>query len=140
LLEQLEGGDRYELANWFYDASERPHSPGLLLLYEAPFRLLYVDDCENLHNRLDSFARGLPTDFTRGFFHYRVASWMSSEQSSQLLEGIVSTESIVSVFAKQVVSYRFIEVSDPALRTEAAARARSKGLRVGLPTFVKTTS
>ncbi|MFE0516052.1 WD40 repeat domain-containing protein [Streptomyces sp. NPDC058964] len=31
---------RFELSNWYYDEPAVPHMPGVLLLYETPFRLL----------------------------------------------------------------------------------------------------
>jgi tetratricopeptide (TPR) repeat protein len=135
LLQRLQESERFEMSNWWRDAPKIPAAPGLLLLYEGPFQLLWVDDCDDLRARLEQYSEGRSSDFTRMFFHLRVIDTLNGTQSSQLLDESIGIEDVMRVRVKQVISYRWCEAPDAALRARAAERAWQGALRIGAPKF-----
>jgi tetratricopeptide (TPR) repeat protein len=133
VLGRLQESQRMEMSEWWRNSAQVPATPGLLLLYEGPFRLLWVEDCEDLRAWLDGCAEGRATHFTRALFHLKIIRVLTGGQTTALLEGSLRIEDMMRVRVKQLVTYRFLELPDAPLRAEAADLAWRGALRVGVP-------
>jgi tetratricopeptide (TPR) repeat protein len=132
-LAALEREPRFELSNWELDRPSTPDSPGILLYYETPFRLLYAEEVENLRDVLDRHARGEPSDFTRVMFHLKVVPLLTGTQTSQLLDSTLTIESVMSFRMKQLVSYRFLLSEDAIERAGLLDLVWSGASKCGSP-------
>ena len=112
LLTTLDTSDRREMSNWFYDAPQIPASPGVLMYFETPFRMMWAEAVDNARDTLNQHAAGVPALFTRAFFHQRVHRLATEPQLEQLLAGDLTIEALVSFRVKQMVSYRFVGLPD----------------------------
>jgi hypothetical protein len=131
-LRELENKPRLELSNWYYDASSIPHSPGVLLLYETPFRLLWAEQTDELHATLARHVAGEPSDFTRAFFRVKLMPSLNAE-IEPLLDQRLSIESVVSFRVRQIVSYRFCELTGARERERLLELMWSGASRRGKP-------
>jgi hypothetical protein len=126
---ELESALRFELSNWYYDAGNVPNAPGVILLYETPFRLLWAESTDDVNETLQRYTEGHAGDFTRAFFNLKVVHFLRQGELSQLLEKSLSIESIMSYRVRQFVSYRFCTLPEMHARTalvEAIWRGASK--------------
>src|SRR5262249_8889463 len=115
-LRMLLAGKRFELSNWHYDAPQIPHAPGVLLLYDTPFRLLWAEGVDDLHDTLAQHVKGEPSDFASAFLQQIVLPILGSRQIEHLKEGKLTIQSVVSFRVAQLVSYRFCVFPHSALR------------------------
>jgi hypothetical protein len=132
-LAQLEQGERHEMSDWWREAPTVPHGPGLLLMYEGPFRLLWVQDCADLHDALEQIAEGRACDFTRLLFHLRMLPNMPQAQAEQLLDRTLEIGDLVRVRVKLTLSYRYGQVPDADERARSAAQVWDGALKIGVP-------
>ena len=48
-LDALDGTDRRDMADWAHDAARVPDVPAVVMYFETPFRMLWVEEVENLN-------------------------------------------------------------------------------------------
>jgi hypothetical protein len=132
-LRKLEAERRLEFSNWRYDAPQVPRSPGVLLFYESPFRLLWAESVSNLHDALARHVQGQVGNFTLEFLHHKVMHILRTREVEQLLEGKLSFESVVGFRIRQFVSYRFYVADSPEVRRRLVDLIWSGASKYGAP-------
>ncbi|MFF9778442.1 hypothetical protein ACF1HJ_32930 [Streptomyces sp. NPDC013978] len=131
-LDAIEHTPRFELSNWYYDEPAVPHKPGVLLLYETPFRLLWAEHTDDLHDTLDQYAGAVPGDFVNAFLHLKVLPFPEG-RTEHLCEGETSLESVTKFRLGQIVSYRYQTVVDTVERENLVELVWSGAARCGAP-------
>jgi hypothetical protein len=137
IIATLEAADRLELSNWYYDAPRVPDAPGVLMYFETPFRMMWVEPVDNLNQTLKRHSEGLSSDLTRVLFHAKVIDHLTPQQAEQLLTKALTIESIMSIKTKQIVSYRFAVVNDPDSRKRIADAIVRGASQYGVPEFAE---
>jgi hypothetical protein len=138
-LAPLEAAQRLELSNWAFDAPQIPTAPGVLVYYETPFRMLWAEEVCNLQEALALHSEGVASDFTRALFHLKVLRLLTVEVD-QLLAGHLTIESILSFRVKQIVSYRFLRISDARARASLVDLIWKGASKHGIPEFPRPTA
>ena len=131
-----DSADDLVLGNWVFDEPQVPSRPGVLFLYEGPFRLLWVEQVEDLHDVLAQYAAGEAGDFTSALFRYRISEVLGPAEVEQLLEGRLDIESVVSFRIKQLISYRSHVEHDGDTRDQLVRLTRNGAAKQGAPEFV----
>jgi tetratricopeptide (TPR) repeat protein len=134
-LVELEAAPRLELSNWNYDRARVPNAPGIVLLYETPFRLLWAENVDDLRHTLDRYTDGQVADFTRTFFQGRVWNLLKGSQMEQLLDKRLTIESVVSFRVKQLISCRYCALPDAAAREVLVDLIWKGASSFGVPDF-----
>jgi tetratricopeptide (TPR) repeat protein len=137
MLASLEASDRLEMSNWFYDAPQVPREPGVLLYFEAPFRMMWAEAVDNVNETLSRHADGAVSDFTRALFQLKVLNHLTATQVDQITTDALTIESIMSFKVKQMLSYRFVVVKDSDSRRRIAAAVVRGASRHGIPDFAR---
>jgi len=114
LLKTLDESVRSAMSNWDFEGAGVPRAPGVVLYFEAPFRLLWVEATADLRETMERHAQGNPTPFTVTFFQQRIQRWMPLPQVEQVLSGDLKIADIMRFRVRQMVSYRFVRVPDSA--------------------------
>ncbi len=135
MLAALEASNRLEMSNWFYDAPQVPGEPGVLMYFENPFRMMWAEAVDNLNETLCHHSEGAVSGFTRTLFHLKVLNRLTPQQVDQLTRKTLTIESIMSFQVKQILSYRFVVVKDPASRQRIAEAIVKGASKHGVPEF-----
>ena len=138
-LAALESIQRLELSNWAFDEPQIPRAPGVLIYFETPFRMLWAEEVSNLQEALTQHSEGVASDFTRALFHRKVLNLLRGEVD-QLLTGSLTIKSIMSFRVKQMVSYRFLSVSDARVRASLVDLIWKGASKHGAPVFPRPTA
>jgi hypothetical protein len=137
MLTALEASDRLEMSNWFYDAPQVPREPGVLMYFETPFRMMWTEAVDNLNETLRNHSDGAASDFTRMLFHLEVLNHLTPTQVDQLMTEALTIESMMSFKVKQMVSYRYVVVTDPDSRNRIAGAIVRGASKHGVPRFAR---